>query len=56
MLSPEWKEALSTLRKELKRTPTVGEEGTRPSVRCKRSSFAPYPRPTFAICSSSQPK
>jgi hypothetical protein len=25
MFSPEWKEALSVLRKELKRTPTVGE-------------------------------
>jgi hypothetical protein len=25
MFSPEWKEALATLRKELKRTPTVGE-------------------------------
>ena len=25
MFSPEWKEAATTLRKELKRTPTVGE-------------------------------
>ena len=25
MFSPEWKEALATLRNELKRTPTVGE-------------------------------